>query len=93
MRCEVRLRTRFGDVRPAGEGQAALLDVTPRIKFDRAEVPRPLNAALVVVSESEAYKIGRTRPPEDEWVEAEVSQMNEAEAGQLWQPEWAALLA
>lgn len=93
VRCNVRRNVRPAEAKPAGQNAAAVADVTPRLKFDRAEIPRPLNAAFVVLSETEAYKISRARPPEDEWVVAEVSQMSEAEAAALWDDAWAELLA
>lgn len=90
----VRLHTRFqsAGAAGAGEGYGQVADITPRIKFDRAEVPNPLHNALVAVSQTEAYRVSFTRPPDDEWIVAEVSQLSAAEAAAAWDSDWAALI-
>lgn len=91
----VRLHVRFQDAGAAGagEGYSQIADITPRVKFDRAQVSNPLHNATVIVSETEAYRVQHTRPPDDEWIVAEVSQLSAADAAAAWDAEWAALLS
>lgn len=91
----VRLHTRFESVGAAGagEGYGEITDITPRIKFARSEVANPLHKALIAVSATEAYRVSHTRPPDDEWIVAEVTQLSAAEAASAWQAGWAEMLA
>lgn len=94
VRVDVRTHTRFATIQPkdVGPGTAALMDTTPRIVFDRTEVPQPLRTHLVVVGPSEAYRLGPSRPPKPQFITVPVTELSEAEAIALWQPEWAELL-
>ena len=81
----VRLHVKFGtaDVAGIGEGFAQMLDQTPRIIFERSAVRTPRRDGIVSVAPGEAYKIGATRPPDDEYITAEVAQLSDAEAAGL----------
>lgn len=94
-RVDVRQHTKFQETGPAGapQGSPELADITPRIIFSRAEVPSPQRDAVVVVSETEMYRVDHSRPPDDQWITAEVVQLTQAQATALWDPDWAELLA
>jgi hypothetical protein len=76
----------------AGSGWAETLDIEPRIKFDRNEVADPSWGALVIFSESEAYRVDSAHPPEGGFVYSNVSQLKESEAQGHWKAEYADLL-
>lgn len=94
VRVNVREHTRFASVQPTGmgEGMAALMDTTPRLVFDRSEVPQPLRNNIVAMGPAEAYRLGPSRPPNADFITVVVSQLPEAEAAAYWRPEWADLL-
>lgn len=84
----VRPHTEFGqaDVSGVGEGFAAMLDQTPRIRFKLSELPGgkpPVRGSIVSIAAGEAYTVGAARPPEDEFVFAEVARMAEGETAGL----------
>lgn len=93
-RVDVRLHTQFNvaKITGAGPGFADVQDTTPRIVFSRAEVTKPLHKAFVVVSADEIYTIGSVRPPEDDFITAEVAPLSEGQRTELWDDDWQVLL-
>lgn len=94
VRVRVRVHTRFAtsDVSGVGEGFASLLDTTPRLIFDRAEINRPEHNALVVIGATEMYRVSHTRPPDGDYIAAEVDRLTDDECATIWRPEWEELL-
>jgi hypothetical protein len=95
VRISVRVHTRFQTAKQtaAGAGGAEMLDITPRLIFDRLEVSKPKVKALVFVSETEGYRVGPCRPADDEFVTAEVTALSAADLADLWDDSYETLLA
>lgn len=95
VRVNVRDHTKPATVTPDMQGSVSVMDTTPRIVFDRIEVPKPLERAMVAISESEIYTVGFLRPASagSEFVTAEVARLPTRDATTAWDDEWEALLA
>jgi hypothetical protein len=93
-RVNVRDHTRIGKVtaKESGAGLAGMLDTTPRLVFDRTEIANPLRGALVVMSESEAYRLGASRPPDPLYIDVPATLLPEAEAATKWDAAYLDLL-
>ncbi len=72
----------------AGEGFADLLDVQPRIRFDRREIDVPSKNAYVAVGPDEIYRVELSRPPDVTFIYANVVQLGVAEARALPFADW-----
>lgn len=75
-------------VEGVGEGFADMLDVTPRIRFDRREIDVPSQNAYVAVGPDEIYRVDASRPPDDTFIYANVTQLSVADARALPFANW-----
>ena len=73
-------------------GYGFLFDLTPWIVFDRNEVPRPLARAVVVLGETEAYRLGVTMPTVHQFQRVEAVPVSAREAAAIWRTGWSDLL-
>lgn len=80
------VRPRFHRVAagPEGDGVAQMHDANPRILFDRAEVAMPARGAIVLIGESEAYRVEQAQQPYLGYIEADVALVRLTEAASLW---------
>lgn len=65
-------------------GGAERLDVTPKLRLDRTEVPSPKTNTFVSVEEGEMYRIVTAEPPDGEFVSVVVVSLSQAEIDRLW---------
>ncbi len=86
----VRPHTQFGTSEAEGMdgGYANMLDVTPRIRFDRREIDVPTQNAYVAIGPDEIYRVDAARPPDDTFIYANVTQISVAEARALPFADW-----
>ena len=78
----------------AGEGWSEREDTQPRLIFDRIELQTKNlklipNQTIISLEEGEAYRIGPSRPRDDQWLVVEVVPLTALEAAGLPVPETA----
>lgn len=91
MSVTVRPHTQFATTEVSSdEGFAGLLDVTPRIRFDRREIDVPTQNAYVALGPDEIYSVDASRPPDDTFIYANVVQLDVAACRALPFADWVA---
>lgn len=94
---QVRTHTRAAEIGPGDvsmPGLAERFDTTPRIRFLRSEVSKPKSrTGLVLLSADEGYRIHATRPPYGLTIDAEVSDLDDADMLSFWRAEFSELLS
>ncbi len=87
----IRLHTKFvdlGDLQGTHFHYATRQEVTPTIVFQRSEI-EPQSGAIISIEPGEAYRVDNVKPPDDEFVVAEVIRLSERQAAGLPVPEGA----
>lgn len=78
----VRVHTDYaeqGDLAGTNLNYAEREEVTPRLVFDRSEVPMPQRGSYVVLMADEGYRVGQAEPPDGITIKADVARMTAAE--------------
>lgn len=78
----VRIHTKWieqGDLKGTNLSYAETEDIAPRIVFWREEVSNPPRNGLIIISETEGYRIGQTEPADFVTITAEATRLSAAE--------------
>lgn len=65
-----------GDLKGTNLNYAEMMDISPTLVFDREEVALPAVKALVIISDTEGYRVGPVEAPDGITIKAQVSRLS-----------------